>query len=83
MLLSCILLKAHAPGAMDHAGVVHQKYLLRPSSLAFFSRRGSPFGLPLRASDEGSPRPRVARARETEQATLPYPASSDASPDSV
>ena len=29
--------------------------------------------LPLRASNEGSPRPRVARAQETDQAALPLP----------
>ena len=28
--------------------------------------------LPLRASNEGSPRPRVARAQETDQAALPH-----------
>ena len=37
---------------------------LFPHSLTFFSREDGLFGLPLRASNEGSPRPRVARAKE-------------------
>jgi hypothetical protein len=40
--------------------------------LRHFSRREACIGLPLRASNEGSPRPRVARARETNQASIPF-----------
>jgi hypothetical protein len=45
--------------------------MLHPSLLAFHSREGGLFDPPLRASNEGLLRPRVARAQEIKQTTLP------------
>jgi hypothetical protein len=42
-----------------------------PNLLVLLHGKGGLLGLPLRASNEGSPRPRVARAQEIKQATLP------------
>jgi hypothetical protein len=39
--------------------------MILPSLLVLFSRKGGLIGLPLRVSNEGLPRPRVARAQET------------------
>ena len=44
---------------------------LRVQSCLSLLQRGGPIGLPLRASNEGSPRPRVARAQETKGLPLP------------
>ena len=66
-------------------GRAHRSIMLHPSSLAFtFSKKGGPIGLPLRASNEGLLRSRVARAQETNGPPLspPFPAgaSAEASP---
>ena len=47
---------------MHRATIIHLNDL--PKLVCFFSREGGPFGLPLRASNEGLLRPRVARAQE-------------------
>ena len=45
--------------------------IIPPSLLVFPSREGGLLGLPLRASNEGLLRPRVARAKETNRLLSP------------
>ncbi len=61
--------RARSASKKDSLAVPHIPFL-QAQSLSI-SRKGGLLGLPLRASNEGSPRPRVARAQEINR--LPFP----------